>query len=615
MARAAGLDLARHHFSAGLAVLLLITTRWRVWETNATRQSTDDAYLQSDLTPIAAHVAGYIRRCRCRTTSAFSKGQLIAQLVDDDYRATVAQLTAASRPRPRRSARSRRSADCRMPMCRPPRPPSTRCWPTWIRTRAIWRASRMLQSTGSSSTEAGEKLQTHARSWPRSCSRRGRRRWRPSTSWPCSAAQQAQAEAALAAQQATLDVARINLGYTRILAPEDGVIGQRQVKPGQLVGVGGQITTLTPLPIWVLANYKETQLTHMDVGAPAEIAVDTFPGHTLRGKVLAFAPGAGSQFALLPPDNATGNFTKVVQRVAVKISIDDADGLTDRLRPGMSVVATVDTRRIAGASDCPAPAARIATAAPRHSVAGAGGRAAGHLRFHRQLAAFELRSGRYPRRGACQFRSGRLDHHGAVGGADADRARGDLAGRRVRHAPGADGGGDRLCRGLPDPALCAQYPDAAGLQFVGGLASGFFIPLTLGFILRNMPPKVWAYGIALYALNLEVSLNISASLEGWYIEHLSWRWIFWQNVPLAIGMWYCLNVGIRPGSRQSCPSAARLVRAPVRRHGLGLIYAALDQGNRLDWQNSALVWALMARRRRAAAGLFRQRTAVRRIRA
>jgi membrane fusion protein (multidrug efflux system) len=128
------------------------------------------------------------------------------------------------------------------------------------------------------------------------------------------------------------------------VAPQDGVIGQRQVKPGQFVGVGGQITTLTPLPhVWVIANYKETQLTHMSVGESADITVDTFPGHRLRGHVLAFAPGAGSQFALLPPDNATGNFTKVVQRIAVKIAIDDADGLIDLLRPGMSVVARIDT--------------------------------------------------------------------------------------------------------------------------------------------------------------------------------------------------------------------------------------------------------------------------------
>ncbi len=159
------------------------------------------------------------------------------------------------------------------------------------------------------------------------------------------AAQQGQAEAAVAAQRANLETARINLGYTRILAPQDGVLGQRQVRPGQYVGVGGQITSLTPLPrVWVIANYKETQLTHMAVGERAEIRVDTFPGKVLQGHVLAFAPGSGAQFALLPPDNATGNFTKVVQRIAVKIAIDDSAGLADRLRPGMSVVTRVEAR-------------------------------------------------------------------------------------------------------------------------------------------------------------------------------------------------------------------------------------------------------------------------------
>jgi MFS transporter, DHA2 family, multidrug resistance protein len=131
-----------------------------------------------------------------------------------------------------------------------------------------------------------------------------------------------------------------------------------------------------------------------------------------------------------------------------------------------------------------------------------------------------------------------------------------------------------------------------GLQFVSGLASGCFIPLTLGFILRNMPPKVWAYGVALYALNLEISLNISASLEDWYIQHLTWRWIFWQNVPLAVGMWYCFKVGTRPepvNAAHPPPDWFGLLSGGI---GLGLIYAALDQGNRLDWANSGLIWAL-----------------------
>jgi membrane fusion protein, multidrug efflux system len=162
------------------------------------------------------------------------------------------------------------------------------------------------------------------------------------------AAELAQAEADAGVQQATLDLAKINLRYTRLVAPEDGVLGQRLIFPGQFVGVGGQVNSLIPLPrLWVIANYKETQLAHMAPGEPAEISVDTFPGHTLHGHVQGFAPASGAQFALLPPDNATGNYTKVVQRIAVKIAIDDADGLADRLRPGLSVIADVDARESA----------------------------------------------------------------------------------------------------------------------------------------------------------------------------------------------------------------------------------------------------------------------------
>jgi DHA2 family multidrug resistance protein len=131
------------------------------------------------------------------------------------------------------------------------------------------------------------------------------------------------------------------------------------------------------------------------------------------------------------------------------------------------------------------------------------------------------------------------------------------------------------------------------MQFLGGLASGFFIPLTLSFILRNTPPKYWAFGIAIYALNLELSLNISASLEGWYVEHHSWRWIFWQNVPLALIMSLCLHRGIaaQPITARPPHDTFGLLAGGW---GLALIYAALDQGNRLDWQNSGLVWGLMS---------------------
>jgi DHA2 family multidrug resistance protein len=130
-----------------------------------------------------------------------------------------------------------------------------------------------------------------------------------------------------------------------------------------------------------------------------------------------------------------------------------------------------------------------------------------------------------------------------------------------------------------------------GLQFVAGLGSGCFIPLTLSFILRNMPPRLWAYGIVLYALNLELSLNISASLEGWYVDNLSWHWIFWQNVPLALGMAACLHWGVK-----RLPPPATIHRdiygLAACGIGLALIYAALDQGNRLDWLNSGLICGL-----------------------
>jgi membrane fusion protein (multidrug efflux system) len=120
-------------------------------------------------------------------------------------------------------------------------------------------------------------------------------------------------------------------------------VGERQVRPGQLVSPGTQILTFVAETKWVQANYRETQLTHMKVGDPAEIRMDVYPGQVLHGKVLEIAPASGSQFALLPPDNATGNYTKVVQRIPVKIAFDDT-ARAGQLRPGLSVTASVRTK-------------------------------------------------------------------------------------------------------------------------------------------------------------------------------------------------------------------------------------------------------------------------------
>ena len=157
-------------------------------------------------------------------------------------------------------------------------------------------------------------------------------------------AQTQQLQADLNAKQEALKVAQTNLDYTRIVAPTDGIVGERKVRIGQLVSPGTQVISLVENTIWVQANYKETQLTNVTKGDAAEITVDTFPGLVLKGHVEEIAPASGSQFALLPPDNASGNYTKVVQRIPVKIVLDPNPALAEKLRPGMSVIAQIRTR-------------------------------------------------------------------------------------------------------------------------------------------------------------------------------------------------------------------------------------------------------------------------------
>jgi membrane fusion protein (multidrug efflux system) len=128
------------------------------------------------------------------------------------------------------------------------------------------------------------------------------------------------------------------------VAPADGTVGERQVRPGQLVSPGTQVLAFVDITRWVAANFRETQLTNIRTGDPAEVRVDVYPGQVIKGRVLEIAPASGSQFALLPPDNATGNFTKVIQRVPVKIALDSSP-LTSQLRPGLSAVVTVKTKR------------------------------------------------------------------------------------------------------------------------------------------------------------------------------------------------------------------------------------------------------------------------------
>jgi len=330
-------------FVVAVTLVVVILTRWTQWEGRPGWQASDDAYLQADLTPIAAKVPGYVRQVAVQDFAHVKAGDVIAEIVDDDYRAALHQAEAGVASSVAQSAMVAAQRPLQEANIAAARAVSASTAANLAQNaRDIARQARLL-ATGSSSTEETEKLQTARQLLSAQLSQNQAQIDAATRQLGVLDAQEAQAQAAMASQKALLEEAQLNLAYTRILAPQDGVVGQRQVRPGQFVGVGGQITTLIPLPhVWVIANYKETQLTHMTVGERAEITVDTYPGHVMHGHLEAFSPGAGSQFTLLPPDNATGNFTKVVQRIPVKIVIDDADGLGDQLRAGMSVVARID---------------------------------------------------------------------------------------------------------------------------------------------------------------------------------------------------------------------------------------------------------------------------------
>jgi membrane fusion protein (multidrug efflux system) len=332
-------------FVFALAILLIVVTRWTIWEGAPGWQVTDDAYLQADVTPIAAKVAGYVLAVPVQDYERVRRGQLVAHIVDSDYAAIVSIAQAnVSSAKAHADALGAQHALQQANLQAANAAVAVVTANGEQNVRDLARQQRLLQS-GSSTIENSEKLQTTHLQLEAQIAQSRAQADAAARQLDVLTAQQKEAQANVAAQLANLQTAQINLGYTSIVAPQAGVLGQRQVLPGQFVGVGGQITTLTPLPhVWVIANYKETQLTHMAVGQKAEISIDTYPGRTLTGHVVAFSPATGAQFSLLPPDNATGNFTKVVQRVAVKIVIDDPAGLADLLKPGMSVVARVDAR-------------------------------------------------------------------------------------------------------------------------------------------------------------------------------------------------------------------------------------------------------------------------------
>jgi membrane fusion protein, multidrug efflux system len=329
---------------AACGFIVLATVRWDEWVGGARIQTTDDAYVRAELTRLSSRVAGEVLTVAVRDFQHVKAGDLLVQIDPADYQAQVDQADAGV-------AAAQAALDNLANQVELQYATIAQAEAQLVSAQAQEVEAKQEQDRQQSltQTEAGtrQKLEQATAAYARAQAD-------VRASRALIAAQRHQLEvlsgtkkqraADLEGAKATLAAARLKLGYTRISAPFDGVVGERQVQPGDYVNIGTNLINVVPLPnVYVIANYKETQLTRVRPGQPVEVTVDSFPNEILHGRVQRIAPASGSQFALLPPDNATGNFTKVVQRIPVRITLDKDQPLLERLLPGMSVVTRIHT--------------------------------------------------------------------------------------------------------------------------------------------------------------------------------------------------------------------------------------------------------------------------------
>ena len=346
-ARLSGARLKRA--ALGLAVVAGVFTGadygWHYWTIGRYLVSTDDAYVDVHSTLVSPKISGYIAAVPVGDNQRVRAGQVVLRIDPRDYRtaleeanANVAAAEAAIATLTQQIAQQRLAVEQAQLAVTADRAALDYAQQNFQRYAALARTGYgTVQQAQLSRSDLSQKQAKLA----------------SDTAGIASAekqiavleAQLAQARASLAQRQASEHQAELNLGYTTITAPFAGTVGVRNVQVGQYVQPGTQLMAIVPLhQVYVTANYMETQLTHVRRGQPVTIAVDTFPGTVVHGHVDSLAPASGQQFALMPPENATGNFTKVVQRIPVKIGIDPDDPLAGRLRPGMSVEPTIDTK-------------------------------------------------------------------------------------------------------------------------------------------------------------------------------------------------------------------------------------------------------------------------------
>jgi membrane fusion protein (multidrug efflux system) len=340
-----------------------VADHWNRWVGGARFESTDDAYTAGDVTPLSAKVSGHITAVNVTDFQRVRKDEVLIEIDDADYRAELAKADANVAAARAALANFANQKEVQRALVRQAEATIRATQADMIRYNLEARRQRDLLQTKIAGTQqlveqANANEQRIAAQLTLNQAQLDQQRALLASLDILEKQQGAQ----LLAAEAEAKLASNNLDHTRILAPADGLLGLRQVRVGQFVTAGTRLVSLVPMPnIWVIANYKETQMTNIRIGNPAKLTVDAFPDIELTGHVESWSPGTGSTFALLPPDNATGNFTKVVQRLPVKIALEDSPLLGVLVRPGMSVVVTIDTGSIESRAQPPPPPRSVGT--------------------------------------------------------------------------------------------------------------------------------------------------------------------------------------------------------------------------------------------------------------
>src|SRR5262252_5556971 len=318
---------------------------WYWWNELRFLQSTDDAYVQSDVSIISPKIEGYIKKVKVADNQQVAEGQILFVIDDRDFKAKVAQAEAAVATEEASVATYESRLKLQQAMIDQAAATVQSAEADLARVQQDYKRYSALMSTDFASRQRFEQAEADARKGEAAVARSRAAFAAEQNQLSVLRSQQREEQAKLQQARANLQLAQNDLDNTVIRAPISGIAGNRAGQVGQYVKAGTQLLSLVPLArVYVTANFKETQLTDMRPGQLAEVSVDAYPNTTLEGRIESFAPGSGAQFSLLPPDNATGNFTKIVQRVPVRIALPEDSPLAGLLRPGLSVTVTVSTR-------------------------------------------------------------------------------------------------------------------------------------------------------------------------------------------------------------------------------------------------------------------------------